>query len=494
MESKEKKRLEFRFGMVTLLIPFLIMFGGIILLALSGKAFPMAFWLPTLLALFAALLLAKKPTQCAEVMIRGMANEMVAIMLMAWFIAGIIAQLLKASGLIDSLVWLCVKVGLSGGWFPVVVFIIGCVLSTSTGTALGTVIALAPVLGPVGLALGSNMPVLLGAIVGGAYFGDNIAPVSDTTIASAYTQGVEVAAVVKSRLKYAIVAGVAAIILFIIFGNMGTAAGATAGLANLSPNALVMLVIPVLLIIMMFSGANLIVALMTSGFTGIVLALLMKFITFKDVMFVNLETFSVEGIISGGIMGMIDIAVFAFLLMGLIRLLDESGLLHSVIEKLSKMAKSARSAELWVAFINIILNILTVASTIVIVMEGPLAKKLLVGKYNIVPSHSANMLDAVAAGAMCLIPYGFAPLLAVMFCGTTGISVFSVCLNSFYGYTLLIVMLIAILTGWGRKFVTPAAAKELMEDENKVLSLKELEAITIIGGKDSVRKGVTDEA
>lgn len=479
METKEKKRLEFRFGMATLLIPFLIMFGGIIILAMTGKAFPMAFWLPTLLALFAALLLAKKPKQCADAMIRGMANEMVAIMLMAWFLAGIIAQLLKASGLIDSLVWLCVKVGLSGGWFPVVVFVIGCVLSTSTGTALGTVIALAPVLGPVGVALGSNMPVLLGAIVGGAYFGDNIAPVSDTTIASAYTQGVEVAAVVKSRLLYALTAGAAAIVLFIIFGNMGTAAGVAPELATLSPNALVMLVVPVLLIIMMFSGANLIVALMTSGFAGIVLALVCKFITFKDVMFVNLETFSVEGIITSGIVGMIDIAVFAFLLMGLIRLLDESGLLQWVIEKLSKMAKSPRTAELWVALINIILNILTVASTIVIVMEGPIAKKLLVGKYNIAPSRSANMLDAVAAGAMCLIPYGFAPLLAVMFCGATGISVFQVCLNSYYGYTLLAVMFVVILTGWGRKFITPAAAKELIDDENKVLSLKELDAITI---------------
>ncbi len=69
--------------MATLLIPFLIMFGGIIILALTGKAFPMAFWLPTLLCLFAALLLAKKPKQCADAMIRVMANEMVAIMLMA---------------------------------------------------------------------------------------------------------------------------------------------------------------------------------------------------------------------------------------------------------------------------------------------------------------------------------------------------------------------------------------------------------------------------
>ena len=479
MEKKETKKLEFRFGMATLLIPFLIMFGGIIWLALTGKAFPMAFWLPTLLALFAALMLAKKPKRCAESMVRGMANEMVAIMLMAWFLAGIIAQLLKTSGLIDSLVWLCVKVGLSGGWFPVVVFVIGCILSTSTGTALGTVIALAPVLGPVGVALGSNMPVLLGAIVGGAYFGDNIAPVSDTTIASAYTQGVEVAAVVKSRLGYAATAGAAAIVMFIIFGNVGTTVSATPELASLSPNALVMLVVPILLIIMMFSGANLLVALMTSGVVGVVVALAFGFITFQNVMFVNLETFNVEGIIPSGITGMIDIAVFAFLLMGLIRLLEESGLLHWLIEKLSKLARSPRTAELWVAVINVVLNILTVASTIVIVMEGPLAKKLLVGKYNITPSRSANMLDAVAAGAMCLIPYGFAPLLAVMFSGAAGVSVFQVCLNSFYGYTLLIVMLVAILTGWGRKFVSPAAAKSIIENEDQVLSLKELDELTV---------------
>ena len=192
-----------------------------------------------------------------------MASEMVAIMLMAWFLAGIVAQILKESGLINSLVWLCVRANVSPRLFPVLVFILGCSLSTATGTALGTVIALTPILYPVGAAIGSNGAVLLGAIVSAAYFGDDIAPVSDTTIASAYSQGIEVADVVRSRLKYALVAAAIAAVLFFIFAGSGTRGEfTTASLGELKPNGLIMLLIPAILIFLMYRGSHLIIALM----------------------------------------------------------------------------------------------------------------------------------------------------------------------------------------------------------------------------------------
>lgn len=456
-KAKEEMRLEFRGGMFGLILPFIVLFTGIIYLALSGKAIPMAFWAPTLGALLIALIMAKNPTECANHFIKGMSNEMVMIMIMAWFLAGIVAEMLKQTGLVEGLIWLSTSIGLSGRFFPLITFLIGSLLSTATGTALGTVIALTPILYPVGIALGANPPVMLASIVSAAYFGDNIAPVSDTTIASAYSQGVEVSAVVKSRLKYAFASAALASIGFLIFGGSGS--GGTLDpemVAGLSSKGLIMLLVPAILIAMMYKGIHLIVALMSAGTFGIVLGLITGLLNFSQLLIINMETFAVSGILIDGVMSLIDISVFAMLLMGLINLLEKGGFFEALINSLSKYTKTPRSSEITISIINILLNMLTVANSVVIVMEGPIAKKILVEKHNITPDRSANILDSVSCGAMCLIPYGFAPMLAYMFAGGSGtpinFSIMEVSLYSFHGWFLLLVMFVSMSTGWGRTY------------------------------------------
>ena len=469
--------LEFRGGVLGAAIPFLVLFVGIIILALTGKALPMAFWVPTLASILAALIMAKNPEKCAGELVKGMASEMVAIMLMAWFLAGIVAQILKESGLINSLVWLCVRANVSPRLFPVLVFILGCSLSTATGTALGTVIALTPILYPVGAAIGSNGAVLLGAIVSAAYFGDNIAPVSDTTIASAYSQGIEVADVVRSRLKYALVAAAIAAVLFFIFAGGGTRGEfTTASLGELKPNGLIMLLIPAILIFLMYRGSHLIIALMLSCVIALVLSLATGLLAPARILVIDLNNFTVGGVLVEGILGLIDISVFAFMLMGLINLLDKGGFFSYLIDRLSVFTKSPRSSELTILMLDIILNMLTVANTVVIVMLGPVAKKVLVEKHRISRDRSANILDAVSGAAMCLIPYSFAPMLAYMFAAGSGapvdFTVFHISLFAFHGWTLLAVMVFACISGWGRSFIPKdqydaEIAKDVAESKSK---------------------------
>jgi len=457
MTRESNERLEFRGGLLGLTFPFIVLFIGIMWLALSGRALPMAFWVPTLLAIFIAILLARNPTNCARAIVKGMSSEMVAIMLMAWFLAGIMAQLLKVTGLIQGLIWLSVAIGLKGAFFPLVTFVIGCLLSTATGTAIGTVIALGPILYPVGVALGANPPVMVAAIVCAAYFGDNIAPVSDTTIASAYTQGTDVPKVVKSRLKYAFIAAAASCILFVLFGGGGEVnPEGMSFLGELEPNGLIMLLVPAILITMMFRGVHLVVALMYSGALGIVLGIVTGLLDPFSLLVINMDQFSVGGLIVDGINGLMDIAIFAFMLMGLVGLLEQGGFLEMVASRTEKLTKTPRNSELMIAAVLIIMNLLTVASTIVIIMAGPLAKKVLVDDNRISPERSANILDAVSAGAMCVIPYGFGPLLAYMFAGGSGapvdFSLFSIIPYMFHGWALLIVMFFAMFTGWGRNY------------------------------------------
>ena len=252
------------------------------------------------------------------------------------------------------------------------------------------------------------------AIVSAAYFGDNIAPVSDTTIASAYTQGIDVSDVVRSRLKYALTAAAIAMVLFVIFGGIGSSGEPDLSfIGDIAPNGLIMLLVPALLIVLMYRNVHLIVALMTAGSFGIILGLVTGLLPLSRLLVVDMNEFVVSGILVEGIQSLIDIAVFAMLLMGLINLLDKGGFFEWMINALSKYTKDDRSSELVIALIDIILCLLTVANSVVIVMEGPIAKKLLVETHNISPDRSANILDAVSCVSMCLIPYSFAPLLTL---------------------------------------------------------------------------------
>lgn len=473
MSGGKQQRLEFRGGLFGLVLPFLVLFVGIMSLALTGRALPMAFWVPTLAGILLAIVLSKDPRACASAIVKGMSSEMVAIMLMAWFLAGIIAELMKVTGLVQGLIWLGISIGLEGAFFPLVTFAIGCLLSTATGTAIGTVIALGPILYPVGVALGANPPVMVAAIVCAAYFGDNIAPVSDTTIASAYTQGTDVSRVVRTRLKYALTAAGISCVLFVLFGGGGeTVADGVSQIGELSPEGLLMLVVPVVLIAMMFRGSHLIIALMYSGVLGIIVGILSGLLDPASLLVIDMEQFRVGGVIVDGINGLMDIAIFAFLLMGLVGLLEKGGFLEMVTERTKKLTDTPRNSELTISAVLILINLLTVASTIVIIMVGPLARKILVQENGISPERSANILDAVSAGAMCLIPYGFGPLLAYMFAGGSGMpvdfSLVSVVPYMFHGWALLAVMAFAIFSGWGRDYLSDEQAAELKVIEEPV--------------------------
>lgn len=457
----EKKRIEFHGGMFGLLMPFVVMLAGILYLSINGKALPMAFWVPTLAGIGVALLLAKKPAECAECLIEGIADKTVIMIVVVLIFAGMVAQIMKTTGLVEGLTWLCTTIGVSGALFPAIIFICGSMLSTATGTALGTVMSLAPVLYPVGVALGANQALLLGAIVSASYFGDNIAPVSDTTIASAYSQNVPVSKVVGSRLKYALAGAALALILFVIFGYSTYSAPEVAPEVYAhQAKGLIMLIVPAMLIFLMIRGCHMMVALSTAIVVGLIMGCATGLMNVSDILVIDMNSFTVSGTLVDGINGMMDTVIFAMLMMSIVHLLEYGGLFDTLIAKIDPVTNTETKAEGFIAVANIILNILTVCNSVVILMLGPVAKKLLTEKYNISRDRAANMLDAVSCVAMCLIPYGFAPMLAFSFAAGSGIAVdcslFDIVLHSFHGYGLGIVMAIAIITGWGRTYESPA--------------------------------------
>ncbi|MGB5399808.1 MAG: Na+/H+ antiporter NhaC family protein, partial [Thermoanaerobaculia bacterium] len=179
--------LQFRGGWFGALVPFLVFLVGVAWLGLSGAPDEHGFWPILLVALIVAMLLAEDRGAWAETVIHGMSQPIVLLMIMAWLLAGVLASLMNASGFVESLVWVAGKLGLHGGGYTAAAFLISCLVATATGTSLGTIILCAPLLYPAAAGLGTDPVILMGAILGGATFGDNISPVSDTTIASATT-------------------------------------------------------------------------------------------------------------------------------------------------------------------------------------------------------------------------------------------------------------------------------------------------------------------
>jgi Na+/H+ antiporter NhaC len=119
------------------LVPFAVLFVGIIWLGLAGAPDERGFWPILLLGLVLGMGLARDRTRYAETIIQGMSQPLVALMIMAWILAGILGAVMNASGFIDALVWLSEAIGVTGGGYAIAAFLICCLVSTSTGTSLG---------------------------------------------------------------------------------------------------------------------------------------------------------------------------------------------------------------------------------------------------------------------------------------------------------------------------------------------------------------------
>lgn len=452
-ENNAPSKLHFYGGVPSLLVPFLIMIVGIIILGIMGLAIPEAFWPMALAGVFVGLVLSKNKKDYVDALVEGISSSMLAIMMLAWFLAGILAKLLNETGVIEGLVWLCLEMNVSGAWFPLITFLAAAILSMSTGTSVGTLIAVSPILFPVGYALGADPFLLVGAIIGGAFVGDNLAPISDTTIVSAYSQGTDVNKVVRSRIKYAVVAGAVTLLGYIFFALTSAAGTSSAQDMQVQPLGLIMLVVPITLVYLMIKGHHFVTALLYCTFGGFVIGLLFGLITLPDILSVDGNTFSVGGIIVSGMSGMVGIVVFTVLLMGMIGTMQRGGFIEWLMEKSEAFATTPKRAEITIVFVSLLVNALTTAGTPSMVLLGPWVRRL-GHKFKITPWRRGNLLDGCSTTIIGFLPYSIAVLIPFAFIGDTvkeaGFSPTGIIPYVFYCWALMLVMIYAAFTGWGR--------------------------------------------
>ncbi|MDU1315541.1 Na+/H+ antiporter NhaC family protein [Anaerococcus hydrogenalis] len=388
------------------LIPFLVFIiiylsTGIILHLRGVK---MAFYqLPAPIAAFvgiisAFLLFGGSIDDKFENLIEGCGDSNIIIMCLIYLLAGAFSAIASKSGGVDSVVGL----GLSfipAKFLTAGVFLIACFISIATGTSVGTITALGPIAVGLSESGGINLSLMLGALVGGAMFGDNLSIISDTTIASTRTQNCEMKDKFRMNIKIALPAGIITLILLLIFG----APESMPAQKDLSYE--IIKIIPyIFVLISALMGLNVFLVL-TGGilFSGFILLLDNGF-----------DLLALSQTMWEGFTGMFEIFLLSMLIGGLSNMVSKEGGINWIIEKIKKIARGEKSGEFGIAMLVSLADIAVANNTVAIIISGPIAKKMC-NEYKIDPRRSASLLDAFSCVFQGIVPYAAQVLIAASF-------------------------------------------------------------------------------
>jgi Na+/H+ antiporter NhaC len=453
-QAPESCILQFRGGVLGTLAPFVLFLVGVAWLGLSGAPDERGFWPVLTAALALAMLLAVDRTEWADTVVRGMSRPIVLLMILAWLLAGVLASLINASGFVDALVWAAQAGGIRGGGFAIASFLICCLVSTATGTSLGTMILCAPLLYPAAAGLGADPVILMGAVIGGATFGDNVSPVSDTTIASASTQGADIGGVVRSRLKYAVPAALLAIVAYGVFGGTdGSQAAEQASTGSFA--ALAMIIAPAVVVALLISRRPLLEGLLTGILVAAGIGLALGLIRVDQLISIDIERYSAQGLIIDGMERGIGISIFTILLSGLVAGIEASGILGRIVDGTSQRITTARGAETWMFSTVSAAVLLTTHSVVALLTVGNYAKRI-GERFGLGRYRRANILDLTVCIYPFIVPYCIPTVLASsttssgLEAGLPHLAPLQIGLVNFHSWALLLVTVLAIATGFGR--------------------------------------------
>ena len=400
----------------------------------------------------------------ANAVFTGMANPVATVTIVAWFWAGMFAQVLRVGGLVDGLVWLGGQSHATGGLFVGATFILAATFGTAVGTGYGTAVAFCTLMFPAGLVLGADPVWLFAAILSGAAFGDNLAPVSDTTVVSATTQETDIPGVVRSRVKYALLAALPALVLFTVLGGGDVAvdperaADLLAGSAG--PKGLLLLIPFALVIFLALGGHHILVALTWGIATAILVELLFGLAPAEAILFFDAEAGVVGGALVDGIAGYVGLSILILLIVAAGHIMRVGGALEAMIDGLKAFARdSVARAETAMWSIVFSLNAFITINTAAEIAAGPVISRL--GKrFKLHPYRRANMLDAVTSAIGYIFPWGGGVLIGYQTIRTLesqydfveAVAPTDVWMYVLHGWFLAAVMLIAAITGFGRRY------------------------------------------
>lgn len=356
----------------------------------------------------------------------GAADKNIMLMIWIFILAGAFAQSAKDIGAIDATVNLTLQL-LPSNLLLAGIFLAACFISLSIGTSVGTIVALVPVVAGIADKTGMDMAFMTAIVVGGAFFGDNLSFISDTTIAATRTQGCAMRD--KFRSNFLIVLPAALLVLgWYIFKGMNLT------IVQETTQVEWIKVIPYLIVLLTaFLGLNvalvLILGIISTGMVGIITG--------------SITFFDWFGSMGSGITNMGELLIVTLLAGGMLELIRFNGGVDYILQTLTKRVNSKRGAEFCIAALVSIANFCTANNTIAIITVGPIASDIAT-RYGVDKRKSASILDTFSCMVQGMIPYGAQMLIATKLTSISPISIIG------YLYYPMAIGIMAILSIWLR--------------------------------------------
>ncbi len=386
----------------------------------------------TISSIYALLTLRHRPiSDRIKIFSRGAGQENLMLMLWIFVLAGAFAQTAKDIGAIDSAVkvtlyFLPSQLVLAG------LFIASCFVSLSIGTSVGTVAALVPIAAGIASSTGEPTALIVASVVGGAFFGDNLSFISDTTIASTKTQGCKLSDKFKANFLLVLPAAIITLVIYIAIGR------ASDFTEHINYTDFIKMLPYIVVLVTAVCGMNVFAVLaignLLAGLTGIFIGA------------TGLEGWLVS--MGNGILSMGELILISMLAGGMLEVIRENGGINYIIYRLSRHIHGKRGGELVVGAMVSVTNLCTANNTVAIISVGKLAKDIS-KRYNIDPCKTASILDTFSCVVQGLIPYGAQILMAS---GLAAIDPVSIVPYIYYPMILGTTVIIGILIRYPKKY------------------------------------------
>ena len=362
---------------------------------------------------------------------QGAAEPNMMLMIWIFILAGAFASTAQAMGAINETVNLALTLLpdnlLLGG-----IFIAACFISLSIGTSVGTVVALTPLAAGIAAETTVQLPLMIAIVVGGAFFGDNLSFISDTTIAATRTQGCRLSDKFKVNSQIVIPAAIVALLIYIVIGFHVNAPQDV-------PDVNWLKVLPYLVVLVTaVCGVNvllvLVIGILLSSFIGILTGAFDFFGCIREM--------------GNGVINMGELIIITMLAGGLMQLIRHNGGIQYILHLLTRRVKSKRMAELSIAALVSLVNLCTANNTVTIITVGPLANDI-ANRYGVDKRKSASILDTFSCFAQGIIPYGAQLLMAA---GLAAINPVSIVPYLYYPFIMGSFALLSIIFRFPRKY------------------------------------------
>ena len=412
---------------------FLVMYLGLGLLFEYVLLIPMGFYnIPIVVSFLTALLVAciqnpkLKFNDKIKVMAKGVGDPNIITMVLIFMAAGIFVGVVGRSSA-ESVAYFLLSM-IPAQYAVLVLFIVSCFVSLAMGTSVGTITLISPIGIAIATSSGFSVPLCLGAVMGGAMFGDNLSFISDTTIAACNGQGCAMKDKFRANFGIALPAALATLVIILI-----RTSGMEVSYAMNMEYDLVQIIPYLLVLIGGIIGINVFVVLIIGIVSGSIIMLATGAV----------EATALLGNMGSGAAGMYETTMVAILVSAICALIDEYGGFVALLNFIKRVFKGRNGGKLGMGLLVGAMDITTANNTVAIVMANPIAKEMS-EEYDITPQNTASILDTFSCVFQGVIPYGAQMLVAISAAAELGheVSAFDIMPHLLYPYLLLVSSLI----------------------------------------------------